>query len=69
VATSETLLTVIAVRLAALVAAGLIARTAASDHLQPGINCAHGRAIVRVQPTLAAKPGSDEMLRDMLMHD
>jgi hypothetical protein len=68
-ATSETLLTVVAVRLAALVVAGLVAKIAAADHLQQGITCVPDRAVVRVQATPAVKPEADEKLRDMLLHD
>jgi hypothetical protein len=66
-ATSETLLTVVAVRLAALVVVGLVAKTAAADHPQREIACVPKPAVVQTLP--AGKPGADEMLRDMLLHD
>jgi hypothetical protein len=67
-ATSETLLTVVAVRLAALVVVGLVAKTAAADHPEREIACVPKFAVVHEQ-TLPAKPEADEMLRDMLLHD
>jgi hypothetical protein len=66
--TSETLLTVVAVRLAALVVAGLVAKTAAADHPQREIACVKP-AVVHKQTLPAGKPEADEMLRDMLPHD
>lgn len=67
---SETWLTVIAIRLAALVFAGIVAKTAAADHPQPEIACAPATAVVSVRPSLpAVGPEVDEMLRDMRLHD
>jgi hypothetical protein len=68
-AASETWLTIIAVRLAALVAAGLFARAAVADHAQQPITCAPDRAVIRSQPLPFARPIMDETLRDMLLHD
>jgi hypothetical protein len=65
-ATSETLLTVVAVRLAALVVVGLVAKTAAADHPQREIACV---PVVHEQTLRAGKPEADEMLRDLLLHD
>ena len=64
--TSEALLPVVAVRLAVLVVAGLIAKTAIADHPQQGMTCVSDHAVVQVP--LAASP-ADEMLRDMRLHD
>jgi hypothetical protein len=66
-ATSEAVLTVIAIRLAALVAAGLVVRTAASDHPHREIACIPEHAIVDVQAP--PKPEADDMMRDMRLHD
>ena len=68
-ATSETLLTVVAVRLAALVVVGLVAKTAAADHPQREFACVPKFAVVHEQTLPAGKPEADEMLRDMLLHD
>jgi hypothetical protein len=64
--TSETLLTAVAVRLAVLVVAGLVAKTAAMDHPQQEMTCVSDRAGAQVP--LAANP-AEEMLRDMRLHD
>jgi hypothetical protein len=68
-ATSEPLLTVIAIRLAVLVIAGLVAKTAAADHPGQEIGCAAVRTAVTVQAPPAAKPEADKIMRDMLLHD
>jgi hypothetical protein len=68
-AKSETLLTVVAIRLAALVVAGLVAKTTAADHLQREIAYVPKPAAVHKQTLPAGKPEADEMLRDMLLHD
>jgi hypothetical protein len=68
-ATSETLLTVVAVTLAALVVAGLVAKTAAADHPQREIACVPKLAVVHKHTPVAGKPEADEMLREMLLHD
>ena len=65
-ATSETLLTVVAVTLAALVVAGLVA---AADHPQREIACLPKHAVVHKETPPAGKPEADGMLRDMLLHD
>jgi len=67
--TSETLLTVVAVTLAALVVAGLVAKTAAADHPQREIACLPKHAVVHKETPPAGKPEADGMLRDMLLHD
>jgi hypothetical protein len=64
--TSETLLTAVVVRLAVLVAAGLVSKTAAVDHPRQEISRVSDRAVVQVP--LAANP-ADELLRDMRLHD
>ena len=68
-ATSEKLLTGIAIRLAALLVAGLLVKTAAADHPQREIARVTDRAVVRMQASPAAKPLADEMLGDMLLRD
>jgi hypothetical protein len=65
-ATSEAVLTVIAIRLAALVVAGLVVRTAAADHPHQEIACIPERAVV-AQPVSKLEAG--DMLRDVLLHD
>ena len=67
--TSETLLTVVAIRLAALVVAGLVAKTAAADHPQREIACLPKHTVVHKETPPAGKPEADGMLRDMLLHD
>ena len=68
-ATSETLLTIIAIRLAALVIAGLVVRTAAADHRHQEIACIPERAAADVQARPASRPEADITIRDMLLHD
>ena len=68
-ATSGTLLTVIAIRLAALVVVGLIAKAAAADHLEHETACAPMSTAVSMQAPPAGKTEADGMLRDMLLHD
>jgi hypothetical protein len=68
-ATSEKLLTGIAIRLAALLVAGLVIRTAPVDLPPRGIAGVTDRAVVHMQARPAAKPAEDEILRDMLEHD
>jgi len=68
-AKSEAVRTVIAIRLAALVVAGLIARTAAADHRHREIVCIPERAVVYAQAAPAAKPVADDTMRDMRLHD
>jgi hypothetical protein len=68
-ATSETLLTVIAIRLATLVVVGLIAKAAAADHLDHETGCVPASKAVSMQAPPAAKTEADEMLRDMMRHD
>ena len=68
-ATSEKLLTLVAIRLAALVMVGLIAKTAVPDYPHMGIGWVPDRAVVHMQAPPAANPAADEILRDMLLHD
>ena len=68
-ATSETLLTVIAIRLATLVVAGLIAKAVAADHLDHETGCVPARTAVSVQAPSSAKTEANETLRDMMRHD
>ena len=68
-ATSETLLTVIAIRLATLVVVGLIAKAAAADHLDHETACIPARAAVRMQAPPSGRTEADEMLREMMLHD
>ncbi len=68
-ATSEKLLTGIAIRLAVLLVAGLLVRTAAADDPQRGIASVTDRAVVHVQAPPAANLAADAILRDMLLHD
>ncbi|WP_159005217.1 hypothetical protein [Bradyrhizobium sp. S69] len=68
-ATSETLLTVIAIRLATLVVVGLIAKAAAADHLDHDTACVPARTVVVVQAPPAVKTETNETLRDMMLHD
>jgi hypothetical protein len=68
-ATSETLLTVIAIRLATLVVVGLIAKAAAADHFDHDTACVPARTVVSVQAPPARKTEADAMLRDMMLHD
>jgi hypothetical protein len=68
-ATSDAVLTVIAIRLAALVVAGLVAKTAAADHRHQEITCIPAHAIVDVQAHPVSKPEADDMIRDMRLHD
>lgn len=68
-ATSEKLLTGIAIRLAVLLVAGLLVKTAAADHPQRGIAWVTDRAVVHVQAPPAANLVADAILRDMLLHD
>jgi len=72
-ATSETVLTVIAIRLAALVVAGLVVRTAETDHRHQEIACVPRHAVADVMVDLQAaptsKPEADDMMRDMRLHD
>jgi len=67
-ATSEAVLTVIAIRLAALVVAGLVVRTAASDHPHREIACVPEHVVVGMQALPASKP-ADDLMRDMRLHD
>jgi hypothetical protein len=68
-ATSEKLLTGIAIRLAGLLVAGLLVKTATADHPQRGIAWVTDRAVVHVQAPPAANPAADATLRDILLHD
>ena len=68
-AKSEAVLTVIAIRLAALVVAGLIMKTAAADHPHRESVCLPQRAVVYAQAPPAAKPVADDTMRDMRLHD
>jgi len=68
-ATSEALLTIIAIRLAVLVIVGLVAKTAMADHPQRGISCVTDCAVVHVRAPPATKSTADEIRRDMLLHD
>jgi hypothetical protein len=68
-AKSEAVLTVIAIRLAALVVAGLIMKTAAADHPHQETACIPERAVAEVQAPPASKPEADNIMRDMLLHD
>ena len=68
-ATSEKLLTGIAIRLAALLVAGLLVKIAAADHPQREIARVTDRAVVRMQALPALKPPADEMLGEMLLRD
>jgi hypothetical protein len=68
-ATSERLLTAIAIRLAVLLIAGLVGKTAAADLPQRGNAYATDHAAVHVLKLPVAKPVADEILRDMLLHD
>lgn len=68
-ATSEKLLTGIAIRLAVLLVAGLLVKNAAADLPQRGIAWVTDRAVVHVQAPPAANLAADAILRDMLLHD
>jgi hypothetical protein len=68
-ATSETLLTVIAIRLATLVVVGLLAKAAAADHLDRESGCVPASAAVSLQRPPSAKTEANEILRDMMLHD
>ena len=68
-ATSETLLTVIAIRLATLVVVGLIAKAAAADHLDHETACVPVSTAVSMQARPAAKTEASETLHDMMLHD
>jgi hypothetical protein len=68
-ATSETLLTVIAIRLATLVVVGLIAKAAAADHFDRETVCVPASTAVSLQAPPSAKTEADEMLREMMQHD
>ena len=68
-ATSRTLLTVIAIRLAALVVVGLIAKTAVADHPDHETACVPASAAISVQAPPAATTAADEMRRHMLLRD
>jgi hypothetical protein len=68
-ATSETLLTVIAIRLATLVVVGLIAKAAAADHLDHETVCVPARTAIGLQAPPSAKTEANETLRDMMRHD
>lgn len=68
-ATSQTLLTVIAVRLAALVVAGLIAKAALPYHPQQEMACSSTQVAIEAPAPPAAKSDIDETVRDMLLHD
>jgi hypothetical protein len=67
-ATSEKLLTLIAIRLAALVIVVLVAQNVATDP-QRGIAYVADRASVQVQASPTANPAAGAILRDMLLHD
>src|SRR6516164_9506710 len=60
-AKSETLLTVVAVTLAALVVAGLVAKTAAADHPQREIACLPKHAVVHKETPPAGKQRADQI--------
>ena len=66
---SETLLTVVAIRLVALVAVGLIAKTVASDEPERAAACSPEVAAVNPQAMPVARTAADEIMRDMLLHD
>jgi hypothetical protein len=68
-ATSEKLLTGIAIRLAALLVAGLLVQTAAAHDPQRGIAWVTDRAVVHVQAPPAVSLAADAILGDMLLHD
>jgi hypothetical protein len=68
-ATSETLLTVIAIRLAMLVVVGLIAKAAAADQLDHETGCVPASMAVSLQAPPSAKTEANETLRDMMRHD
>jgi hypothetical protein len=68
-ATSETLLTVIAIRLATLVVVGLLAKAAAADHVDHETACIPARTAVSLQAPPAATTEANEMERDMMLHD
>ena len=68
-ATSEKLLTGIAIRLALLLVAGLLVKNAAADLPQRGIAWVTDRAVGQVQAPPAANLAADAILRDMLLHD
>jgi hypothetical protein len=67
-ATSEAVLTVIAIRLAALVVAGLVVRIAATDHPHQEAACTPEQAVVDVQASSTSK-AADDMMGDMRLHD
>jgi hypothetical protein len=68
-ATSETLLSVVAIRLAVLVVVALVARTAAGDRPGSEARCVQARMAVDMRAPLATKPEPDQVLRDMKLHD
>jgi hypothetical protein len=68
-ARSETLLTVITIRLATLAVAGLIAKAAAADHVDRETACVPAQTLASVQAPPAARKEADETLRDMMLRD
>jgi hypothetical protein len=66
---SETLLTLVAIRLAALVAVGLVAKAVASDKPEPEVACPLPTAAVSVQIAPQARTEAENIMRDMLLHD
>jgi hypothetical protein len=68
-ATSETLLTVIAIRLATLLVVGLIAKAAAADRWDHETACIPASTAVSVQAPAVGKTEADAMLHDMMLRD
>ena len=68
-ATSDTLLGLLAIRLAGLVVAGLVVRTVVTDHPREATACVSTMTASDAPSTPAPKPDVDRTLRDMLLHD
>jgi hypothetical protein len=69
---SEVVLSIVALRLAALVLVGLILQalpTPPSPAVQVATTDAAMQGISAAKPVLSARDGTDELVRDMLLHD
>ncbi len=66
---SETWLTVVAIRLAAIVVAGCVVKTAILVQPRQAIACFPASVATEMQTPRAATGGADETLRDLSLHD
>ncbi|WP_407158034.1 hypothetical protein [Bradyrhizobium sp. STM 3557] len=69
---SEVVLSIVALRLAALLLAGLILQalpTPPSSAVQVATTDAALQGIPAAKPVRSARDGTDELVRDMLLHD